>query len=94
MSINEVNFDTSYNHFFSPLRYSMMYVCWNESPEQRPTFLDLVDLISITLEEEAGYLDLSRSLSWKNPVQGRYSWSTSRQQESSAEIEAFEMQVR
>ena len=86
--------DTSYNHVFSPLRYSMMHVCWNESPEQRPTFLDLVDLISTTLEKEAGYLDLSCSLSWKNLVQGRLSWSTSRRQENSAEIEAFEMQVK
>lgn len=72
----------------------MMHICWNESPEQRPTFLNLVDFISTTLEEEAGYLDLSRSLSWKNPVQEEYSQNPSRQQESSGNIETFEMQVK
>ena len=75
-------------------RYAMLHLCWNESSEQRPTFLDLVQQISTTLEEEAGYLDFSRSLSWKNQEQGEYSQSPSGKQKSSGKTEAFEMQLK
>ena len=33
--------------------------CWEQNPDDRPTFTDLVGTISTLLEEIAGYMDLS-----------------------------------
>ena len=56
-----------------------MHSCWNEAPEQRPTFLELVEQISATLEEEAGYLEMSHSLTWKTQEHGSF-WQIPRVQ--------------
>ena len=37
--------------------------CWNEDPEQRPTFAHLVQHIADVLEREAGYILLSQKVS-------------------------------
>ena len=37
--------------------------CWNKFPEERPTFSELVTLISTSLEEMAGYLDFTTPFS-------------------------------
>ena len=39
-------------------RYDMMCMCWNGVPEKRPTFSELVTVISTSLEGMTGYLDL------------------------------------
>ena len=59
--------------FLFTIRFSLILACWNEEPEQRPLFVNIVQQISATLEQEAGYVDFSRSLSWKKQpaVQGR-----------------------
>ena len=36
-----------------------MLKCWHGDPEERPTFLELVSLMSQTLESLAGYMDVS-----------------------------------
>lgn len=41
------------------LSYAVMHGCWNEDPEQRPTFANLVRHIADVLEREAGYTILS-----------------------------------
>ena len=40
-------------------RYDLVTQCWEESPEKRPCFEDLVKEINILLEEVAGYLEFS-----------------------------------
>ena len=40
-------------------RFDIMGSCWNALPEKRPTFSELVTVISSHLEEMAGYLDLT-----------------------------------
>lgn len=42
-----------------------MTICWNSDPEKRTKFTDLVQQFSNLLEQEAGYLNLRRSLSWR-----------------------------
>ena len=42
-----------------------MVSCWCVDSHQRPRFSDLVSKFSDLLERDAGYLELSRSLSWK-----------------------------
>ena len=49
-----------------------MLNCWYEDPEQRPRFSSLVQGLSDMLEEEAGYFNLSRSLSWKKEPEQRF----------------------
>ena len=39
-----------------------MVKCWNESPAERPHFLELVSEISTSLEGMADYLELSTEL--------------------------------
>ena len=39
-------------------RYYVMTECWQEEPEKRPTFSEVVTVISTILEGMAGYLDL------------------------------------
>ena len=36
-----------------------MFKCWHGDPEERPTFSELVSLMSQTLESLAGYMDMS-----------------------------------
>ena len=36
-----------------------MIKCWHGDPEERPTFSELVSLMSWTLESLAGYMDVS-----------------------------------
>ena len=52
-----------------PVLYSFATVmsCWDADPQNRPKFADLVQQLSDVLEQEAGYLDLRRSLSWRKP---------------------------
>ena len=40
-------------------RYDIMKKCWQEEPEQRPTFSELVTVISTSLEGMSVYLDLT-----------------------------------
>ena len=40
-------------------RYDVMKRCWQEKPEQRPPFSELVAVISTSLEGMSGYLDLT-----------------------------------
>ena len=42
-------------------RFSAIRECWHESPDQRPTFINVVQKMSALLEEEAGYVDLLSS---------------------------------
>ena len=42
-----------------------MQSCWSLDPRGRPQFKDLVGRFSGLLENESGYLELSRSLCWK-----------------------------
>jgi len=42
-----------------------MSVCWNSDPQGRAKFADLEQQLSNMLEQEAVYLSLRRSLSWK-----------------------------
>ena len=44
-------------------RYNIMKECWEELPDNRPTFSDLVTTISASLEAIAGYMDLILSSS-------------------------------
>ncbi len=39
------------------LRYAMIKTCWEESPEKRPTFSQINDLLDQYLEELAGYIN-------------------------------------
>ena len=47
---------------YSPLhlRYDMMTQCWVKESWKRPSFSQLVNHISTSLEEMAGYLDITR----------------------------------
>ena len=40
-------------------RYSIVLECWNSEPEKRPNFSELATDICGTLEDMAGYLDLT-----------------------------------
>ena len=40
------------------LRYSFMYQCWSGEPEHRPSFSQLVESLSSSLEEMAGYVHI------------------------------------
>ena len=42
-----------------------MILCWNVDPQERPRFSKLVNNFSDLLEQDADYLELSRSLSCK-----------------------------
>ena len=48
-------------------RYDLVSQCWEESPEKRPSFEDLVKEINILLEEVAGYLEFS-AFSGNGPI--------------------------
>ena len=41
------------------LSYEMMGQCWEREPEKRLTFSELVTVISSSLEDMSGYLDLT-----------------------------------
>lgn len=53
----------SFTHFhpFGPSidRFSTICECWDDDPEKRPKFHDLVQQISILLEAEMDYVDFS-----------------------------------
>ena len=56
----------SESYFFLLLcSYAILIVCWKSDPQKRAKFAILTQQLSKMLEEEAGYLDLSCSLSWK-----------------------------
>ena len=42
-----------------------MIACWSSDPQERAKFASLTQKFSNLLEQEAGYLDLCRSLSWR-----------------------------
>jgi len=42
-----------------------MIACWSSDPQERAKFASLTQQLSNLLEQEAGYLDLQRSLSWR-----------------------------
>ena len=42
-----------------------MILCWNVDPQERPRFSKLVNNFSDLLEQDADYLELSRSVSCK-----------------------------
>ena len=47
------------NDYISSCSYqSLMYQCWNRSPDSRPHFSQLVETIAMMLSQTAGYLDL------------------------------------
>ena len=48
----------SYSCYFLVSRYDLLIRCWNEVPEKRPSFEDLVHEIGSQLQEVAGYLEL------------------------------------
>ena len=61
----------------SSARYDIMKSCWSLGPKGRPTFQDLVGMLSRLLEMSSDYLDLSQasnqlelsqSLCWKEGV--------------------------
>ena len=52
-------------YLLSPHSYAVMIVCWNHDPQERAKFVSLTQQLSNILEQEAGYLDLRRSLSWR-----------------------------
>ena len=39
----------------------MMTNCWEKKPEDRPTFTDLVAVLSLAMELRAGYVSISES---------------------------------
>ena len=43
---------------FLQYSYSLMHQCWLHKPEGRPTFIQLVNSLSVILEGLAGYLDV------------------------------------
>ena len=42
--------------FSFTIRYSFMQQCWSLEPEHRPTFIQLVETLSNSLEGMAGYV--------------------------------------
>ena len=48
-------------HFLSNYRYeSVILQCWNSSPEERPTFSELVVVIDNMLTSMANYIDFNQ----------------------------------
>ena len=47
-----------HGHIHSPYSYLFMFKCWHADPNERPTFSELVCLMSQTLGSLAGYLDV------------------------------------
>ena len=48
-------------HFLSNYRYeSVILLCWNSSPEERPTFSELVVIIENMLTSMANYIDFNQ----------------------------------
>ena len=43
---------------------NVMKSCWQEQPEERPTFSELVTIISTTLVGMVDYLDLNSLIMW------------------------------
>lgn len=43
--------------------------CWHTDQKDRPKFANLAHQLSNLLEQEAGYLDLGPSLSWRKHAQ-------------------------
>ena len=46
--------------------FDIIVSCWSLDSRQRPRFSGLVSIFSDLLERDAGYLELSRSLSWRS----------------------------
>lgn len=40
--------------YTSPFRYSVMKKCWHMDPEERPTFQELLTLLTVLLERSTG----------------------------------------
>lgn len=49
--------------------YAIIVDCWYTDQHNRPKFNELVQQLSTLLEQEAGYLDLGQSLSWREHSQ-------------------------
>ena len=47
-----------HSYIHSPYSYLFMFKCWHADPNERPTFSELVCLMSQTLASMAGYLDV------------------------------------
>ena len=42
--------------------YRIIKKCWKQDPNERPTFVDLVAMLDIRLQEVAGYLEMEMVL--------------------------------
>ena len=47
-----------HSYIHSPYSYLFMFKCWHADSNERPTFSELVCLMSQTLASMAGYLDV------------------------------------
>ena len=46
---------------FSFFSYTIMLSCWNESPDERYSFADIVQILNEILEPLAGYMDFTQT---------------------------------
>ena len=49
----------THTDIFPFLSYDVMMSCWRESPKKRPSFAELVEALTATLEPLADYMDFS-----------------------------------
>ena len=56
---NKNTVDDSYINFTNKFRYGFLLNCWIRDPKVRPSFSDLVPLLSQSLEAMVGYMDVT-----------------------------------